>query len=880
MSDTAFSDPSASASATAPNASAPSAVAIVAPLAKLLPKGGEVLGADEYLDRFLGYIKDSGISLYPAQEEAILELFSDNHVVLNTPTGSGKSLVALAACFKALCDDGVAFYTAPIKALVTEKFFELCSKLGSANVGMMTGDATVNRDAPIICCTAEILAQLALREGRDFRIDWVVMDEFHYYADRDRGVSWQLPLLTLTDSRFLLMSATMGNPEFFVQELEQRTGVPAKLVQSFDRPVPLDFTYSEVPLQETIHSLVEGGRVPVYIVHFSQRAATEQAQDLMSLNFLSKEEKRAVKDALSGFRFDSPFGRELQRFVPHGIGVHHAGMLPKYRRLVEQLAQKGLLRVICGTDTLGVGINVPIRTVLFTQLCKFDGQGMVLLSNRDFLQIAGRAGRKGFDDRGSVVVQAPEHEIENRILKDKASKDPKKAKKLHLKKPPERGYKAWNRATLEQLQIAKPESLSSSFQLNHGLLLSALLGQGGCKEALGLLEASHESKTSKRRLRKRGFEMFRSLLEAGVIVWDRDGIRVPGDLQEDFSLNQALSIYALEAFEALDESAADYPLVLLSIVEAIVEDPDIILMKQVDLLKTRKVAELKAAGVEFDDRMKELDKIEYPKPEAEFIYETFNLFAKQHPWIKGYSISPKSIARDMHEQAASFTTYVKEYSLSRAEGVLLRYLTDVYRTLQKTVPVKYKTDDVWDLEEWLGAELRSVDGSLIEEWERLENPDLVTAKDETAPTKAVDILTNPKAFQSLVRNAAWRFTQALARQDYARAFELLIDVSESDESLPKDPEGNVWTKERFARALAPYWEQHQTMGLDADARSATRSMISQGQTTWQLEQVLSDPEENLDWRATFAIDLAQSRELNRPVLRLLGIGEGPLESLA
>lgn len=850
------------------------AAAVVAPLAKLLPPVGERVDADELLDRFLGYIKDTGITLYPAQEEAVLELFSGNHVVLNTPTGSGKSLVALAACFKALCDDGVAFYTAPIKALVTEKFFELCGKLGAANVGMMTGDATVNRDAPIICCTAEILAQLALREGNEDPIDWVVMDEFHYYSDRDRGVSWQLPLLTMPDTRFLLMSATMGNPEFFVQELERRTKVPARLVQSFERPVPLDFTYSEVPLQETIQSLIENERVPVYIVHFSQRAATEQAQNLMSLNFLSKEDKRALKDALVGFRFDSPFGKELQRFVPHGIGVHHAGMLPKYRRLVEQLAQQGLLRVICGTDTLGVGINVPIRTVLFTQLCKFDGKGTVLLSNRDFLQIAGRAGRKGFDVRGSVVVQAPEHEIENRILKDKASKDPKKAKKLHLKKPPEHGFKAWNKATLEQLQVAKPEALSSSFQFSQGLLLSALLGQGSCKPALDALAACHESKNSKKRLRKLGFEMFRALRESGVIEI-RDGqIEVHADLQDDFSLNQALSLYALEAFEALDQNAADYPLVLLSVVEATLEDPDIVLYKQVDALKTKRMAELKAEGVEFEQRIAELDKIEYPKPEANFIYETFNLFAKQHPWVSGNNISPKSIARDMHEQAASFNVYVKEYSLSRAEGVLLRYLTDVYRTLQKGVPVKYKTEEVWELEDWLGAELRSVDGSLIEEWERLEQP--ITDRDSgqatPAQAKAVDILTNTRAFQIMLRNASFRIVQALSRRDFIRVTELLADVGVSDEGLPKDADGNVWSKDRLERALDGYFAEYESIGVDADARSAARATIDQSDArVWTLDQALSDPEGNLDWRLSFEVDLEACRQLNRPALRLLSL---------
>ncbi len=848
----------------------PQAVETRGALERYLPDIIGSLDADELLDRFLTYVKDAGLELYPAQEEAILEVFAGNHVVLNTPTGSGKSMVALAVGFKALCDGQFAFYTAPIKALVTEKFFELCRKLGGKNVGMMTGDATVNRDAPILCCTAEILANLALREGESAQADWVVMDEFHYYADRERGVAWQLPLLTLPQARFLLMSATMGNPEFFVNELQKRSGQTASLVQSFERPVPLDYEYSEKLLQDAVLSLVESGKVPIYIVHFSQRAASEQAQTLMSLNFLSKDEKGRLKEQLSGFRFDSPFGKELARFVRHGIGVHHAGMLPKYRRLVEQLAQQGLLRIICGTDTLGVGVNVPIRTVLFTQLCKFDGENTVILSTRDFQQIAGRAGRKGFDDRGSVVVQAPEHEIENRIAKDKVSDNPKKLRKLRLRKPPERGYKPWNAETLEQLKQARAEPLISSFRLSHGLLLNTLIGQGGCRPALRILQSCHESEASKRRLRREGFELFRGLKSGDIIEMTDDGVQVHADLQEDFSLNHALGLYAVEVFEALDPEASDYALVLLSVVESILENPNVILQRQISTLKGRLVAELKAQGVDYDERMEELDKVDYPKPQSEFIYETYNLFAKHHPWVSGYNIAPKSIARDMHELAASFNDYIKEYGLARAEGVLLRYLTDVYRTLRQSVPEKHKTQEVWDLEEWLAAELRSIDASLIEEWEATQGmtPSSGDAPKERKPETVVD---NERAFSAMVRNAAWRVVQALSRGAYERVVELLQDLSEDDERLPKDQKGDVWSAPRLNEALSAYWDEYEAILVDADARNPARSIIEHAAGAWELRQILSDPEAHLEWALDFRVDLDLSRSLNRPIVTLVGI---------
>jgi hypothetical protein len=372
--------------------------------------------ADELLEHFIDYVSEIGLELYSAQEEAILEIFAGKNVILSTPTGSGKSLVATAMIFRTLANAGRAFYTCPVKALVNEKFFQLTDAFGPKNVGMMTGDATINAEAPIICCTAEIASSMALRAGVGAPIDALVMDEFHYYSDKERGMAWHLPLLILERTRFLLMSATIGDPRPFLERLEKLTRRGAALVESRDRPVPLDFTYSEEPLGEAVRSLVEKGRAPIYTVCFTQRACAEEAQNLMSENVTTKEEKKAILEALEGVRFDSPYGKDVQRFVKHGIGLHHAGLLPKYRLLVEKLSQTGLLKVICGTDTLGVGVNIPIRTVLFTKLCKFDGEKVGVLSVREFQQIAGRAGRKGFDsrERGRPGARARDREHQDR----------------------------------------------------------------------------------------------------------------------------------------------------------------------------------------------------------------------------------------------------------------------------------------------------------------------------------------------------------------------------------------------------------------------------------------------------------------------------------
>jgi superfamily II RNA helicase len=849
-----------------------------------LPPPGDRVDGDRLLELFLGYAEELGLELYPAQEEAILEVFSGHNVVLNTPTGSGKSLVALAVCFKALADNQFAFYTAPIKALVTEKFFELCAALGARNVGMMTGDASVNRDAPIICCTAEILANVALREGSDAQANWVVMDEFHYYSDRERGAAWQIPLLTLPQARFLLMSATLGKPEFFVGELTRRTGVSTALVRSSERPVPLDWEYSETPLQETVQKLASAGKSPIYIVHFSQRAASERAQDLMSLNFTSKEDKQLLKRELQGFRFDSPFGRELSRFLPHGIGVHHAGMLPKYRRLVERLAQRGVLHIICGTDTLGVGVNVPIRTVLFTQLCKYDGENTTVLSVRDFQQIAGRAGRRGFDTLGSVVVQAPEHEIENKMLKQRAEGNPKKQKKLHLKRAPERGYKPWNDKTLVTLRDSEPEALVSRLSVNHGMLLNVMSRKNGCQAARALLRNCHESPARKRQLLKQGLSLFGSLVSAQILSLQGHRVSVNADLQEDFSLNHALALYAIEAIEALDPEQENYALAVLSVIEAIVESPAVILHAQVARLKTLALNELKAQGVEYDQRMEELEKIEHPKPEADFIYETFNLFAKKHPWVTGHDIAPKSIARDMYEQVLSFNDYIKEYGLARAEGVLLRYLTDVYRALRQTVPEKCKTEPLLDLEEWLGAEVRQTDSSLIDEWERLEavvRGEAPRAVEAVAPAPP-DITKNARAFEIMIKNATFRLVRAMASRDTARFLEILEELAPAEVAPVNAATGEALTPLLVERLLAPYWEEYPSLGIDADARSASRVTIARSpedggsapSAVWHVRQTLSDPEENLDHALELAVDLEASRSTDRLVMTWLGLREG------
>jgi superfamily II RNA helicase len=829
---------------------------------------------DELLGRFLDYVAGRGLALYPAQEEAILELFEEKNVILNTPTGSGKSLVASALHFASLARGRRSVYTCPIKALVNEKWMALCRELGPDNVGLSTGDATVNRDAPVLCCTAEILANIALREGDRAAVDDVVMDEFHWYADRDRGVAWQVPLLALPQARFLLMSATLGDVTFFEDALTRLTGRPTAVVKSAERPVPLEYAYSQIPVAQMLEKLVSERKAPVYVVNFTQKDAADSAQSFTSLNLCTREEKNAVSEAITGFRFTSPYGPDIRKWLKQGIGVHHAGLLPKYRVLVEQLAQRGLLKVICGTDTLGVGINVPIRTVLFTRLCKFDGQKTAVLSARDFHQIAGRAGRKGFDDIGFVVAQAPEHVIDNLKLEEKA----KDGKKIVRRKPPDHNFANWDLATFKRLMTAAPERLLSRFEVTHGMLLNVLSRPSdGCRALQALLHASHETEHAKKAHFKRSWQLFRALVARGIVeivprTAEGSRVRVNVDLQEDFSMNHALSLYLLETIPLLEEGTETYALDLLTLVESILENPELILRRQLDKLKDRKVAEMKAEGLDYDQRMAELEKMEYPKPLRDFVYMTFNAFAARHPWVGEENIRPKSIAREMFEGFRSFSDYVQEYDLERAEGLLLRHLHGVYKVLRQTVPDGIKTDALLEMELYLRDMLSQVDSSLLDEWERMRDPtypgsdasgtDLRPGRPEEPP----DVTRDPKAFTAAIRTRVFAFLRAWSIADDEAALAVL--------DAPEDEAGEPWTISRLRAAREAHRVEHAGLRLDPEARNLrhTAVAVAADRESWRVQQMLVDPEGLNDWVTEVGVDLRASREASRPLLRLLRIG--------
>ncbi len=820
---------------------------------------------DALYDAFESWTSEQGLTLYPTQSEALIEIVDDAHVILATPTGSGKSLVAAGAHFAALAHGHRSYYTAPIKALVSEKFFALCDMFGADNVGMLTGDAAVNPTAPIITATAEVLANVALREGADADIGLVVMDEFHFYSEPDRGWAWQVPLLELTGAQFVLMSATLGDMTRFRDDLTRRTGRRTTIVASAERPVPLLYSYVTTPIHETLEELLTTHQAPAYVVHFTQAEAIERAQALSSLKVATREERDRIAELIGDFRFAAGFGRTLSRLIRMGIGVHHAGMLPRYRRLVETLAQAGLLKVICGTDTLGVGINVPIRTVVLTGLAKYGGTRVRHLSAREFHQISGRAGRAGFDTVGSVVVQAPEHEVENARLVRKAGDDPKKLRRVQRKKPPD-GFVNWTEKTFERLVAAEPEPLTSSFAVTHAMLLNVIARPGDPFVAMRqLLTDNHEDQAAQRRHIRHAVEIARSLLAGDVVVRlpepepDGRGVRLTVDLQPTFALDQPLSAFAIATLGLLDQDSPTYALDVVSVIEATLEDPRQVIAAQLNKARGEAVAAMKSEGIEYDERIELLDEVTHPKPLVELLEAAYETYRTGHPWVADHPLRPKSVVRDMYERAMTFVEYVGFYSLARSEGLVLRYLTDAYRALRHTVPESARNDELEDFIAWLGELTRQVDSSLLDEWEKLAAGDDVSAQDLVRPpldSEVRPVTGNPRAFRVLVRNAMFRRVELAARRDWAALGELDAEAG--------------WSAEDWQGAMAAYWEEHRVLLTDADARGPGLLVVDESSEprVLRVRQILHDPEGFHDWALLAAVDLAASDEAGYAVVHL------------
>lgn len=915
-----------------------------APLNELLDDledRGLLTDDDALYEAFSSWASSTGRPLYRHQDESLIEILSGNHVIAATPTGSGKSMIALAAHFVSMAHGGRSYYTAPLKALVSEKFFDLVSLFGADNVGMVTGDVSLNADAPIICCTAEILANQSLREGPTLDADMIVMDEFHFYADPQRGWAWQVPLLELTRPQFIAMSATLGDTTVFRKQWTERTGRPTVEITDAQRPVPLEYDYVVDTLQDTVERLLSEGRHPIYIVHFSQKDAVDTASSLMDRKLVSPEVRSQIARELSSVSFTKGFGQTLRGLLSHGIGVHHAGMLPRYRRLVERLTQQGLLPVICGTDTLGVGINVPIRTVLLTSLVKFDGSKMRHLRSREFHQIAGRAGRAGFDTVGFVRVLAPEHEVEaareraRLTAAQEAARDEREAKRAKKKASkkrsgPKEGQITWSRSTFERLRDASPEALQSHFEMTHSTVLNVL---GGAADA-GRDPAEHlvhlalhnddQPLPANPHIRHLA-DIYTSLLQAGVVEHLSSAraqelgvsrLQLVADLPDDFALNQPLSPFALAAFELLDPDSPTFALDVISIVEAVLEDPRPLLYAQENQAKAAAVASMKAQGMEYDERMAALEEISWPKPLEELLSPAFSVYARSNPWVGDLELSPKSVIREMIENAMTFTELISRYDVGRSEGVILRYLSDAYRMMRQVIPEEIMTEELESMISWLADLIRSVDSSLLDEWEAMMNgEELVEAEGGPSAVGAerafgadesgvVAFTANRHAFRNAVRRTLFSFVELMSRDDVDGLERASAQAADNDGLFA---EAAPWTGDDWDHALERYWAEHDWIDINQGARSqalcAMEEQISgedilalmpfsardnanqrsrfeafaravdeaPAGSLWLATQTITDPEGNMDWRIAALVDLGASDKEKRVVLTVLTV---------
>ena len=915
-----------------------------APLNELLDDledRGLLTDDDALYEAFSSWASSTGRPLYRHQDESLIEILSGNHVIAATPTGSGKSMIALAAHFVSMAHGGRSYYTAPLKALVSEKFFDLVSLFGADNVGMVTGDVSLNADAPIICCTAEILANQSLREGPTLDADMIVMDEFHFYADPQRGWAWQVPLLELTRPQFIAMSATLGDTTVFRKQWTERTGRPTVEITDAQRPVPLEYDYVVDTLQDTVERLLSEGRHPIYIVHFSQKDTVDTASSLMDRKLVSPEVRSQIARELSSVSFTKGFGQTLRGLLSHGIGVHHAGMLPRYRRLVERLTQQGLLPVICGTDTLGVGINVPIRTVLLTSLVKFDGSKMRHLRSREFHQIAGRAGRAGFDTVGFVRVLAPEHEVETArerarlTAAQEAARDEREAKRAKKKASkkrsgPKEGQITWSRSTFERLRDAAPEALQSHFEMTHSTVLNVLggaadAGRDPAEHLVDLALHNDDQPLPANPHIRHLADIYTSLLQAGVVEHLSSAraqelgvsrLQLVADLPDDFALNQPLSPFALAAFELLDPDSPTFALDVISIVEAVLEDPRPLLYAQENQAKAAAVASMKAQGMEYDERMAALEEISWPKPLEELLSPAFSVYARSNPWVGDLELSPKSVIREMIENAMTFTELISHYDVGRSEGVILRYLSDAYRMMRQVIPEEIMTEELESMISWLADLIRSVDSSLLDEWEAMMNgEELVEAEGAPSAVGAerafgadesgvVAFTANRHAFRNAVRRALFNFVELMSRDD--------VDGLERASAQAADNDGLFaevapWTGDDWDHALERYWAEHDWIDINQGARSqalcaleeqisgedilalmpfSARDNVNQRSrfealaraideapagSVWLATQTITDPEGNMDWRIAALVDLAASDKEKRVVLTVLTV---------
>jgi hypothetical protein len=380
--------------------------------------------ADLELEFYERFFIDRGLEPYPVQERAIERIFRGESVLVTVPTGTGKTLMAKAGIHKALREGKRAIYTTPLRALTEEKFRELVEDFGEPNVGFATGDYRVRPEAPVQVLVAEILWNRIFGDRAVAPAEIVIMDEGHYFNEPERGYVWEQSIIALDPrAQLVILSATVGEADAFCQWVYLCRRVPMALVESFDRRVPLRHDFRELYLLDLVRELVAAGDVPAIIFTFSREQCFERARLLKSCpRFTTDEERVRIGELSSGVLLDRGFAKDLWPLLQHGIGVHHAGILPRYKQLVERLTLERLLKIVVSTETISAGINLPARCVVFPELRKHIQGKSRLLTSAEYHQMSGRAGRPQFDSEGLAVTLAPEEVVHDIREEQRAAK--------------------------------------------------------------------------------------------------------------------------------------------------------------------------------------------------------------------------------------------------------------------------------------------------------------------------------------------------------------------------------------------------------------------------------------------------------------------------
>jgi hypothetical protein len=700
-----------------------------------------------FYDKFLW---SRGLEPYPVQEQAIGKIFAGTSVLVTVPTGTGKTLMAKAALHAALGRGHRAVYTTPLRALTEEKFRELCVDFGEANVGFATGDYKVNREAPIQVEVAEILWNRIVADKHVCPAEIVVMDEGHYFNDPERGYVWEQSIIGLDPrTQLVVLSATVGHPERFCHWVELTRRVPMELVDSRERKVPLVHEFREDMMIDTVRSLAFTGDVPAIVFVFGREQCFEVARLIKSCRrFTTDEEKAKVEALCEQALLPTGAAKELKPLLAHGIGIHHAGILPRYKQLVEQLALERLIKFVVSTETIAAGINLPARTVVFPSLRKFIKQQVRLVTAAEYHQMAGRAGRPQFDDRGLAITLAPEDIVSElkKELKDAAKRpayDEAKVKKSVYNRArseaQRKGDIVWTPEIHAELVKGEPAELRSKTKITAEQVLAIGLPDlaaevlpGAAGEAAQRMAAAEASLPPSMRLdivtvidnlllddfERRGLHKVLAQLVANmraIGVLDEHGKQVSGQMIRQLQGMDGLFIYYV-----LYNHQLDY-VELRELVEYLI-DHDII-QRQLDRkdedvkrewMRTR-LRELREGNpqVSWEDVEAEWDK-EHPRvlTKVETIHQ--ELSAKiPHPELHGGKRA-KNVWATLEESGLPFLEFVERHHLEHEEGNLFSYLVRVMNFARKLGEAS-QLSELDDMAERVQRILARVDVRLVDD---------------------------------------------------------------------------------------------------------------------------------------------------------------------